>query len=71
MTIARPADIARAGSDVPIGVADTLVPIDVQGLPPRAPVVRPNRLYVAGLCVGGTCAQTAQSQTAGHQHGCC
>jgi hypothetical protein len=65
MTIARPADITRAGSDVPIGVADSLVPIDVQGLPPRAPVVRPNRFYIAEICVGDTCAQTGQSYTAG------
>jgi hypothetical protein len=69
MTIARPADVTRAGRDVPIRVADTLVPIDVQGLSPRAPGVRPNRFYVARICVGDTCAQAGQSYTAGHQHG--
>lgn len=68
MKIARPADIPRAGSDVPIAVADTLVPIDIQERSPRAPVVRPDGINVAGVCVRSTCVHTGQTQTARHQY---
>jgi hypothetical protein len=53
MKVVRAADIAGAGGDVPVRVADALVSIDIQGRSPGAPVVGPDRFYVAGVCIGG------------------
>ena len=53
MKVVRAADIAGAGGDVPVRVADALVSIDIQGRSPGAPAGGPDRFYVAGVCIGG------------------
>jgi hypothetical protein len=50
-------NVAVPAGHYPERVADAVVPIEGCGSFPRAPLVRPNRLYEARISIGGTCAQ--------------